>query len=127
MSARVARSRPLARPLVGLATLAVAAALTLTGCSDDSSKAPVTETIKITITEDAVSPLGERVEVAAGQPFKVEITADREGTLHVHSNPELEWDFTDGTTQIEATLDQPGVAEVELHDPAVVVLQLEVR
>ncbi|MFC6694862.1 hypothetical protein [Nocardioides daphniae] len=111
-----------------MAALALAAALALTGCSEDEpTDSPAPEKISITITDDEVSPLGERVEVPAGEPFTVEITADRAGEMHVHSNPEQEWAFEEGTTTIEATLDQPGVAEVELHDPDVVVLQLEVR
>ena len=126
MSARlVSRVRPARRA----AALVLAAALTLTACSDDEpqDKDASAETIEITITGDEISPLGERFEVEAGEPFPVSITADREGSMHVHSNPEQEWDFTDGTTELEVTIDQPGVVEVELHDPDVVVLQLEVR
>lgn len=136
MSARVAgartTTRPATRTAARLSALALVVALALTGCADDgddkkSSDSPSPEPIAITITDDEVSPLGERVEVSAGEPFTVTITADRAGELHVHTNPEQEWEFSEGTTEFEATLEQPGVAEVELHDPDVVVLQLEVR
>lgn len=126
MSARVTQFR-----CQGLRAAAVAltASLLLAGCTDaeESDETAPDAPIQVTITEEEVSPMGERVEVEAGEPFTVEITADREGSLHVHSNPELEWDFADGTTEVEATIDQPGVVEVELHDPDLVVLQLEVR
>lgn len=126
MSARLPLIR---RSAARAAALVLAASLALAGCADDSEggaeEGP--ETIKVTITDDQVSPMGERFEVEAGEPFTVEITADREGSLHVHSSPEQEWDFTDGTTEVEATIEQPGVVEVEMHDPDLVVLQLEVR
>ena len=119
-----------ARPAGRGIALAAAAALTLAGCGgDDSSQSndAQPDTIQITIQDDEISPLGERFEVEAGEPFEVSITADHEGALHVHSDPEQEWDYTDGTTEHEVTIDQPGVVEVELHDPSLVVLQLEVR
>lgn len=126
MSARLVSRSSLARR--GAALVAVAA-LALTGCgkeSDTTSDKPQ-ETIKISITADSVSPMGERVEIPAGKPVPIEITADREGSLHVHSTPEQELDFKDGTTEHELTIDRPGIVEVEMHDPDIVVLQLEVR
>lgn len=128
MSARVA---PRPRPFVRGAAVAMAAALLLAGCAEDSSSTPdedsSNETISITITDDEITPLGERFEVEAGEPFLVEVTADRDDALHLHADPEQTWEFTEGTTEVEARIDQPGVYEVELHDPDVVVLQLEVR
>lgn len=112
-----------------LVVLAAVAALALTGCSDDGSGSgeTVTEPIKVTITQDDISPKGERVKVKAGEPFEVEITADRTGSLHVHSNPEQELEFENGTVTREMTIDRPGVVEVESHDPDLVILQLEVQ
>lgn len=114
------------------ATFLAATTLVLGGCSNDSGdekdgSRSNPETVRITLTENEVSPMGERVKVDAGEPVKVEITADRAGSLHVHSNPEQELEFVDGTVTRELTIDQPGVVEVESHDPDVVILQLEVR
>lgn len=110
----------------------VAAALTLTGCSEDpdtgskeTADAP-TETVKISITDEGVTPLGERIEFPRGVSVPIEITADREGTLHVHSEPEQELEFIDGVTAHDLTIDRPGIVEVELHEPDVVVVQLKV-
>ena len=119
------------RALVAIAFLATVA-LTLTGCSSDSGdekdgSPSQPQTVRITLTQDEVSPLGERLKVKAGEPLEVEITADRAGSLHVHSNPEQELEFVDGTVTRELTIEQPGVVEVESHDPDVVILQLEVR
>lgn len=127
MSARVAL-RP--RPTIRGAAVALVAVLAMAGCGGDSeepAEQSAPETIAITITDDEISPLGERVKVPVGEPFTVEITADREDSLHVHAEPDQNWEFSEGTTEIEAQIDQPGVYEVELHDPDVVVVQLEVR
>lgn len=128
MSARVA---PRSLPLLRGAAVALSAALLLAGCAEESSSNPdedsSNETISITVTDDEITPLGERFEVEAGEPFLVEITSDRDDALHLHATPEQTWQFTEGTTEVEARIDQPGVYEVELHDPDVVVLQLEVR
>lgn len=118
------------RPGASLAALLAVVSLALTACSDDSGDGKTNtapETVKITITDDEISPRGERVKVPAGEPVTIEITADHEGALHVHSSPEQELAFTDGTVTRELTIERPGVVEVESHDPDLVILQLEVR
>lgn len=114
------------------AVLAAAALLALTGCSSDGDDAPPAgdgepTTIQLTITDEEISPMGERINVEAGEPITVEITADREGSLHVHSTPEHNLDFVDGTVSHEITIDQPGIFEVELHDPDTLLVQLQVN
>jgi hypothetical protein len=67
-----------------------------------------------------------RLEVKAGEPVELVVKADEPGELHVHSTPEQEFEYGAGTTTLELTLDQPGVVDVEAHDPKVVIVQLEV-
>lgn len=127
-------SRPFVRPRTarrGVAALAAVALLTLAGCSDESGTgaegdAPE-QRVEVTITGTQISPMGERVKVERGQPVTFEITADRAGELHVHSTPEQSLAFEEGTVEREITLDQPGIVEVESHDPDLVLVQLEVR
>jgi hypothetical protein len=76
---------------------------------------------------DAFTPNGERVEVGVGQTLVLELTADESGELHVHSSPEQEIAYDEGTSEHEITIDRPGVVEVESHEPDTIVLQLEVR
>ena len=69
------------------------------------------------------------VEVCIGQSVRTahalgDIVA---GEFHVHSTPEQEIEYDAGTSEHEITIDRPGVVEVESHEPASVVLQLEVR
>lgn len=138
---------PLTRLIVTLTT-----ALTLAACSGEDSPAaddtpaasaasstPATEdssageeptadgtVIEITIQGDTVDPNGERVDVPLGEPVTLDITADREGELHVHSTPEQELEFQHGDTEAELTFDKPGVVDVEDHESGKVIVQLQV-
>jgi len=85
------------------------------------------EAIAIRIHADEVRPNGKRVEVAAGEPVRLRIDADRAGELHVHSSPEQELPFRKGTSTVELTIDRPGLVDVEEHESGSVILQLEVR
>ena len=114
------------RVLASVAVLTVAL-LGLTACGDDN-KAPSTPvTIEVTFEGDTVTPNGERVKVAAGQPVELDITADAPGEIHVHSDPEQELEYDAGTSTVEIEpIDQPGVVDVESHSLEQVIVQLEV-
>jgi hypothetical protein len=109
------------------ATGAALLVLTVSGCSggDASSDEPVT--IEITFADGEVEPNGDRVEVDAGQPIDLEVTADEPGAIHIHSDPEQELDYEAGTETFEIQVDQPGIVEIESHDLDQVIVQLEVR
>lgn len=98
--------------------------------TDEPSKAEAPEpegtVVDITINGDNVEPSGARVEAELGEPVVLQITSDREGELHVHSTPEQEVAFGEGTTEAELTIEQPGVVEVEDHHSGLVIVQLEV-
>jgi len=83
--------------------------------------------VEITREGGSVTPNGQRVEAAVGEPVTLVITADEAGEMHVHSTPEQDIPYPAGTSEHEVTIDRPGVVEVESHDPDLVVLQLEVR
>jgi hypothetical protein len=114
------------------ATVLALAVLGLAGCGDDSSSgtggdgtSPVT--IQVTFKGDTVTPSGERVKVHTGQPVELDVTADKAGEIHVHSNPEQELAYDAGTSTVEiAPIDQPGVVDVESHTLDAVIVQLEV-
>jgi major membrane immunogen (membrane-anchored lipoprotein) len=103
----------------------------LAGCGDDDPGTPATSgddpgRVEITFSDGEVTPSGERVEVEAGKPIELVVKADEAGKLHVHSSPEKELEYGAGTTTLKLTLNQPGVIDVESHDPKVVIVQLEV-
>lgn len=102
-----------------------------TACGDDETAgdgAPSnTQTIDISFSGNSVTPSGERVEVEAGQPIDLVVKADEPGEIHLHSDPEQEFEYASGTTTLKMTIDRPGVVEVESHDLEQVIVQLEVR
>ncbi|HYF74390.1 MAG TPA: hypothetical protein VD864_16295 [Nocardioides sp.] len=121
------------RTVASLAVLLSALpALAACGGSDSSDSPDPADAgpkvIEVTIEGDSVTPNGERVEVAVGQDVELEVTADVPGEIHVHSSPEqaLEYDAGTQTVTIEG-IDKPGTVDVESHDPAKVIVQLEVR
>lgn len=125
------------RRTAGVLTLLLCTLPLLAGCGDDDTGSPPTSgesgesgdhtaTVEITISDGSVTPNGERVEVHAGQPIELVVKADEAGELHVHSSPEQELEYGAGTTNLKLTLDQPGVVDVESHDPKAVIVQLEV-
>lgn len=127
-------ARGLAR-LVPVA-LVVAAGLTACGDGDDTdppaSAQPATtdgDSVALTVTreDEQFTPNGERVELGVDQTLVLTVTADEAGELHVHSTPEQEIAYEEGTSEHEITIDRPGVVEVESHEPDSIVLQLEVR
>jgi hypothetical protein len=83
--------------------------------------------IGITITASSVSPSGDRITVKRNQPIVLEIDAAAGGELHVHSSPEQHVEFPAGKSQVQLTLDQPGVVDIEDHDLDKLIVQLEVR
>jgi hypothetical protein len=122
------------RRLAPLAALALASTLVLGACStDDATKDSSSDTtakdvrVEVTYKDGLFDPNGARIKGTVGEPITVVIDADAPNSLHVHSTPEQEIAFEAGTSEHEIVIDRPGVVEVEAHDPASIVLQLEVR
>ncbi|WP_241005174.1 hypothetical protein [Nocardioides sp. zg-1228] len=137
------------RVLARLTPVVLVLAVSLTACGDDDTSSPSgssspsssssspssssgssesgSATVSVTREGDTFTPNGERVELAVGQTLVLTIDSDEPGELHVHSTPEQEISYDEGTSEHEITIDRPGVVEVESHDPDIVLLQLEVR
>ena len=106
--------------------------LTLTACGSDDSAASSspqdTKTIDVKFEGGKVTPNGERVDVAVGQPVEFLVTADAPGEIHVHSDPEHELEYGAGTTTLPAfKIDKPGIVAVESHALEKTIVQLEVK
>jgi len=115
--------RHLAALTVLVTTLGLASA-----CSDDepTDTGGETKTIEIKFSKGTVTPNGDRVEVGVGQPIDLVVEADEAGEIHMHSEPEQEFEYAAGTTTFEIEIDKPGVVEVESHDLDKTIVQLEV-
>jgi len=112
-------------------TVMLCAVPLLAGCGDDDTGSSTTsesetKTVEITFADGSVTPNGERVEVEAGQPVELVVKSDEPGELHVHTTKEEELPYGAGTTRLTLNLEQPGVVDVESHDPKAVIVQLEV-
>ncbi len=134
---------------LSVVALVAFAALVLTGCGGSSgdkagkgsdvemSATPLAEVtgtppadakvINVTVGKDSVSPSGTQVEVKPGQPIVFMIDAAEAGELHVHSTPAKAIDYPAGKSQVQITIDQPGVIEAEIENLGKLVVQLEVR
>jgi len=136
------------RTLAVLAVLLCALTLT-TGCGDDASgggsgstsassnatedtaeptqDAAEPKVVAVTIEGDSVTPNGERIEVATGQDVQLDLTADAPGEIHVHSTPEQELEYDEGTSSLTIEgMERPGTVDVEVHELEKIIVQLEV-
>jgi hypothetical protein len=114
-----------------LLALALCAAPALTACGGEDpavEKELEPKIIQVTVKDGTIDPNGERVEVAVDQPIELQVDADAEGVLHVHSDPEQELTYSEGQTKIEVdAITKPGLVEIEDHTLDKVVVQLQVQ
>jgi plastocyanin len=82
--------------------------------------------VKVKVRGDEVTPNGERIKAKVGEPVTLQVDANRAGELHVHSSPEQELEYKNGRTDLEVTIERPGVVDIEDHIADVVVVQLQV-
>jgi hypothetical protein len=131
-----------------VAALVAALAVALTGCggSEDTAakgkdvelsatpmaevtEAPPSEAkvIAVKVGKDSVSPSGTKIDVKRNQPIVFQIDAVEAGELHVHSSPAKAIDFPAGKSQVQISIDKPGIIEAEIENLGKLVVQLEVR
>lgn len=83
--------------------------------------------VDIAVKNGKVTPQGDRVEVKIGQQVTLRVTSDAHDTIHVHSQPEQEFEIGKGTVEKSFTIDTPGQIAVEAHHLGVTIVQLVVR
>lgn len=92
-----------------------------------SSAAAQGRTIRITITGKQVSPAPTTVDLAVGEKLTLVVTSDHADELHLHGF-EIEDKLTAGAaTTVTVTGKDPGVYEVETHEPPLRLLKIAVR
>ena len=98
------------------------------GGSDDDRGSDDPVVVEITFEDGEVTPNGERIDVAPGQPVELQVTADEPGEIHIHSDPEHELAYDEGTQTLDQfEIDRPGIVVVESHNLEQVIVQLEVK
>jgi len=120
-----------------------AAGLLLTGCGGDTdtgtvsssptprpteASEPAAVVVDIAIKNGKVTSQGDRVDAKVGQRITLRITSDAHDSIHVHSEPEHEWEVRTGD-DIEKSfiVDKPGQVAVESHHLDATIVQLVVR
>ena len=84
-------------------------------------------TLEVVVADGQVSPPPGQVDLAAGETLRLVITSDSDSEVHAHGFEVSEAVPADTPTTIELTGDAPGVYEVELHHPDLLLLQVAVR
>jgi plastocyanin len=118
-----------------IAAALFACTLLLAGCGGSGGSggsdtaAPVKGvTIDIAIKDGKVTPQGERVNVKVGQKITLHVTSDADEEVHVHSEPEHEYELAPGDDKTYTfSLKVPGQVAVEAHHLDVTIAQLVVR
>jgi heme/copper-type cytochrome/quinol oxidase subunit 2 len=84
-------------------------------------------TVVVTVTGRTVSPAPATVDVRAGAPVRLTVTSDATNQLHVHGL-DLEKPLVAGQPlTLDLSFPDPGVYEVETHEPSLLLLRFAVR
>lgn len=117
-----------------LAATLFACILLLAGCGGSDSSAgdiPAKDagvTVDIAVKDGKVTPQGKRVDVKVGQKVTLHVTSDADEEVHVHSEPEHEYEIAPGDDKTYSfTIDTPGQVAVEAHHLDATIVQLVVR
>ena len=121
--------RTVGRVVAILAAMLGTVALTAgCGSSDGTTAESKPQMIRVTFSGNTVTPNGDVVDVSSGQSVKLEVTADKAGEIHVHSDPAKEYPYGVGTTSLTlGSFDVPGRIEIESHalDKTIVIVEVQ--
>ncbi len=109
------------------ATSSAPAATSSAPASSAPASTPAGRELRITVTGKKVEPPPDTFEVKAGEPVRFVITSDHDDEIHLHG-VEIEKPVAAGeTVTIDATYTDPGSYEIEMHEPALLLVRVLVR
>lgn len=102
-------------------------AQTSTPALTPAQSTPAIGRIDITVTGKKVTPQPRMVNISVGESLTVTVTSDHDNTLHAHGF-DIEQPVKAGQ-RLDITVRgaQPGVYDIELHNPELRLLQVAVR
>jgi len=100
---------------------------TSTPAQTRAQSTPAIRRIDITVTGKKVTPQPTMVNISVGESLTVTVTSDHDNTLHAHGF-DIEQPVRAGQ-RLDITVRgaQPGVYDIELHNPELRLLQVAVR
>ncbi|MBC9821689.1 hypothetical protein [Terrabacter sp. MAHUQ-38] len=83
--------------------------------------------LEVTVTGTTVTPAPAQVDLPVGSTLELVVTADHDDELHAHGF-DVEAPLKAGVpATLRLTAEEPGVYEVETHEPALTLLSVAVR
>lgn len=111
-----------ASPSAGTASSAAGSA----AGSSQAGAASSARTIDVTVKGTSITPAPATIPLKVGETINVVVTSDHDDEVHAHGF-EVEKEVKAGVpVTLQLTGDVPGVYEVELHHPALTLLQIAV-
>lgn len=115
---------------VAILPLAFGAMACSSGLGDAGGSTGTSTPVSVDITEkgEKITPVGQVVKVDVGQRITLVVTSDADDEIHVHSDPEHEFQVNSGDSEkdFSFSIDTPGTWEVESHVLEVTILKLQV-
>lgn len=124
------RGLPYAVCILALAGAAACSSASPTGGSGAPTGVVSTGTVQrleVTVTGTTVTPAPAQIDLPVGSTLELVVTADHDDEVHAHGF-EVEAPLEAGVpTTLRLTAREPGVYEVETHEPALTLLSVAVR
>lgn len=83
--------------------------------------------LAVTVKGSTVTPAPAQVDLPVGSTLELSVTSDHDDELHAHGFDVEEKLKAGQATTLRLTGKEPGVYEVETHDPALTLLTVAVR
>lgn len=85
-------------------------------------------TVEIEFVNGEVVPLDGKIDVKVGEPVTLHVVSDVAEEIHVHSDPEHEYEVAAGDDKtFTFTIKTPGQVAVEAHELDVTIVELVAR
>ncbi|MEW1953967.1 hypothetical protein [Terrabacter sp. NPDC080008] len=113
--------------LVGAAACSSASPQPSAGAAGSVATSGSVRRLSVQVTGTTVTPAPAQVDLPVGSTLELSVTSDHDDELHAHGF-DVETPLKAGTaTTLRLTGKEPGVYEVETHEPALTLLTVAVR
>ncbi len=115
------------QPAPGVAQPGASSSAGATGGSGTGAASGQVRRLEVSIAGTTVTPAPAQVDLSVGETLELVVTSDHDDELHAHGF-EAEAELKAGVpTTLRLTGSEPGVYEVETHEPRLLLLNVAVR